>query len=369
MNRSAPVRAAGLAPVCVFAGLALTVDPLAAQDLSFGVGGMHTRYADSLDGAALTVSARATLPASPLHGAFEGSLSRFDAGGWAAQGGLGALWLAALGGPVRVGVAADGSASYLEGGTTSGSAAGGPVLAVGSGAWLASATATAGALRRTDGVSDRTIGGTLRLAVDRPAWSATAAVGRTDAGWARFSDASGSLEVRAAVVALAVTGGVRTGDLGDEGWVQARVAWRIAPWASLEIGAGSYPPDPTGFTRGSFAVAGVRLGVTAAGIAAEFEPIRPARTLVVQRSGADTVRAVFTVRAADGLAIAGEWNAWTPTPLAPLGAGRWLAVLPLGVGVHRFSLVDHEGRWFVPPGVLSVPDDLGGTVGLLLVGS
>ena len=362
------LRAASWSAAIAIAHSALAAPPLVAQGLSFRVGGMRTQYADSLEGSAATLALRVLLAAGGAQAALEGSLSRFSAGAWAVQGGGGALWVARLGGPLSVGIAADGSANYLEGGTTSGTVAAGPVLAAVSGPWLASATANAGVLRRTDGVADRSLGGTIRLGYDHPLWRAGASLARTDAGWARYSDASGSFEVRRAALAVAVTGGVRTGDLGNEGWVQARAAWRFVPWASLELSAGSSPPDPTGFTRGSFVVAGVRLGVTRAGVAADFAAPRPGSALGIETSSDGRIRAIFTVPGAVSLAIAGAWNEWTPTPLTPLGDGRWLALLALNAGAHRFTLVDGRGRSFVPAGILSVPDDFGGKAGLLIVG-
>lgn len=358
----------GAVPALLLAGLALSVSQLAAQGFSFRAGALRGHYGDSLDGSAASIGARALLIGAPVQGSVEGSVSRFDGGAWAAQGDLGALWLATRGGPVSAGLSAVASASYLEAGTISGSAGIGPVLSVAGGPWIVNASGAGGVLRGVDGLADHLFSGALRLAYVRSAWSLAVTVGGADAGRARFQDASGALELRSATVTGAVTGGYRTGDLGDESWVQGRAAWRFAPWASLEVGAGTYPPDPTGFTRGSFVVAGLRLGLTRAAVAPDFAPAQPARVLV-ERSGEGEVRAVFTVRDADSLAIAGEWSEWTPIPLTPLGGHRWMAILPLGPGVHRFTLVDRQGRWFVPPGILSVPDDFGGKAGLLFVES
>jgi hypothetical protein len=71
----------------------------------------------------------------------------------------------------------------------------------------------------------------------------------------------------------------------------------------LEAGAGRYPPDVTGFLHGSFAQLGLRFGL-GRGTRAAPEPVRVTRA---------------------------------------------------------------DGRFFVPPGVPSVPDDFGGSVGLLVV--
>ena len=128
----------------------------------------------------------------------------------------------------------------------------------------------------------------------------------------------------------------------------------------LEAGAGRYPPDVTGFLHGSFVHAGLRLGI-GPGARVAPEPVH------VTRAGADEVTVRFTVADTDVVAVAGEWNAWATAPLETDGAGRRVLRVRLGPGVYRFALVGADGRFFVPPGVPSVPDDFGGTVGLLVV--
>ncbi len=70
---------------------------------------------------------------------------------------------------------------------------------------------------------------------------------------------------------------------------------------------------------------------------------------------------------ARNVAIAGEWNDWTPVALERLDGSRWRANLALSQGAHRFSLVVNGRRWIVPPGVATLPDDMGGQVGLLVI--
>ena len=65
--------------------------------------------------------------------------------------------------------------------------------------------------------------------------------------------------------------------------------------------------------------------------------------------------------------IAGEFNSWTPAPMARAGAD-WVLELPLASGVYRFAFVSASGEWFVPegyPGRMS--DDMGGHVAVLVV--
>ena len=65
--------------------------------------------------------------------------------------------------------------------------------------------------------------------------------------------------------------------------------------------------------------------------------------------------------------IAGEFNAWRPTPMKQKD-GLWVLELPLAPGVYRFAFVTPAGEWFVPeqyPGRMD--DGMGGYVALLVV--
>jgi hypothetical protein len=55
-------------------------------------------------------------------------------------------------------------------------------------------------------------------------------------------------------------------------------------------------------------------------------------------------------------------------PLTRVASRRWEAVLRLGPGAYRFSLIVDGERWVVPADVPELPDDFGGSVGLLVVG-
>ena len=45
----------------------------------------------------------------------------------------------------------------------------------------------------------------------------------------------------------------------------------------------------------------------------------------------------------------------------------WTVELSLPPGLYKFSLVVDREEWTIPAGVPSVPDEFGGTVGLLAV--
>src|SRR5216117_2597764 len=70
---------------------------------------------------------------------------------------------------------------------------------------------------------------------------------------------------------------------------------------------------------------------------------------------------------ARSVAIAGDWNAWQPVRLRPLGDDVWEGTLVLRRGLYHFNLQVDGSDWVVPNGVATVPDGLGGMVAVLLV--
>jgi hypothetical protein len=89
---------------------------------------------------------------------------------------------------------------------------------------------------------------------------------------------------------------------------------------------------------------------------------------MVEPLGGGQVRVSLTYdEPVDRLEIAGDWNGWMPLPLTQEEAGRWSFEVRLDPGIHKFSIVVNGSEWTVPDGVATVPDDFGGTVGLLVV--
>jgi hypothetical protein len=343
--------------------------PLAAQDLSLRLGGLHARYADSLSGTAGSLAGRLVLNAtrSRLAGTF--SLAQFTSGEWAAQAGVSALGLRPLGHSFSAGVVGDANGSWLQGGTLSGTVTAGPVVAVGAGAWLASLAGSLGGLRRVDGTTNLLSGATFRARRDLGDFGLTTAVSVVGAGGARYSEITAGADASFAALSGSVVAGARSGDLGRGPWVQAQAAWRIGPSVALEIEGGKYPEDIAGFTHGLFITAGIRLGISPGALDPHVHRRTASDDVRVERTGHGMVRLVFRVPGARTVAIAGEWNGWDNAPLTARPDGRWETVVPLPPGAYRFSLVVDGERWTVPVGVPTMSDDFGGRVGLLVVGS
>ncbi|MDD1678525.1 MAG: hypothetical protein LUO93_05000, partial [Methanomicrobiales archaeon] len=269
--------------------------PLQGQDLSVRVGGLHARYADSLSGSAGSVAGRLVI-ASPrlrLGGSF--SLSQFTSGGTAGQAGASALTLVPLGG-ARVwsaGILAQGNGSWLQGGTISGVATAGPVLAFASGPWLAWLAGEGGGVRRIDATRSALIGAAAHVRVDLGStWGMDASASATGAGAVRYQDYTLGLDGRAGAWSGGVVGGARSGGLGGGPWLQAQASWRFARALALEVEGGKYPADVTGFTHGLFVTAGLRIRLTRGAL----EPRRlPASNdnVRIERAGRGRVRLVF----------------------------------------------------------------------------
>ena len=356
-----------VAPLGAAAFLACLAPSLRAQDVSLRLGALRARYADSLSGSAGALGGRLLWESARLRVAGEASAARFTTGDWAAQGGGSVLGLRSVGRRWSVGVLADANGAWLQGGTWSGTAGAGPVAAATSGPWLGSATASVGAVRRVDGTSDLLLGTTLRVRRDAATWAIDVAASGTRAGGVRFADVALGVEAQAAALSGSVVATARAGDLRGGPWVQASAAWRLAPAIALEVAAGSYPEDMTGFTHGRFVTAGLRLGFSASALGRQPRGRGGDDDFRLAAAGPRSVRLSVRVPGATSVAIAGEWNAWDGAPLMSLGGGRWEIELPLAPGAYRFALVADGERWIVPRGVPSMPDDFGGRVGLLIV--
>jgi 1,4-alpha-glucan branching enzyme len=65
--------------------------------------------------------------------------------------------------------------------------------------------------------------------------------------------------------------------------------------------------------------------------------------------------------------VSGDFTNWVPVRLEPSDNGWWTATLPIQPGKYQMNLRVNGGKWLVPPGLLSMVDEFGGSVGLLVV--
>jgi hypothetical protein len=88
---------------------------------------------------------------------------------------------------------------------------------------------------------------------------------------------------------------------------------------------------------------------------------------IAQRGARDAVTVRVNAPGARTVEINGDFTNWIPVNLVPAGDGWWASTLPLKRGKYQMNLRVNGGDWTVPPGLLSMVDEFGGTVGLLVV--
>jgi hypothetical protein len=154
-------------------------------------------------------------------------------------------------------------------------------------------------------------------------------------------------------------------------WGNASMSSWLTPRAAIVLSGGTYPIDPTqGFPGGRFISLGVRL---------THPPRLSQRTVddsavleakvtafeVENRSGTVTFKVLAPQ--AHSIEVTGDFTDWDPLQLAPTGDGWWVVSRVLRPGKYQINLRMNGGKWIAPPGLLSMLDEFGGSVGLLVV--
>jgi 1,4-alpha-glucan branching enzyme len=87
------------------------------------------------------------------------------------------------------------------------------------------------------------------------------------------------------------------------------------------------------------------------------------------RFGVDSVTVRVNAPGARVVEITGDFTSWSPVQLSASAteSGWWSATLPLSAGKFQMNVRINGGEWTVPPGMLSMRDEFGGTVGLLVI--
>lgn len=357
------------------------------NERSLDVGAVALRYADTLNASALILTPRAAFDWGRTLTEASGTYSQFAAGGWSAQGSLsGSLF-----GPNARGLLTElagfaGGSAHTDGTRT------GEVLAnvrlhavrasgelfagVGAGrTWVGGDAATmvmgeAGASRWIRDAAVRLsfnpvavdslgyVDGQLSLALTRD---------RVDVG--------AVLGTRMGDQLTALGGTARSwGSLSAVAWMRQRIA--------LVAAGGSYPIDPTqGFPGGRFVSLSVRLATRRSRQSpppntqplqtetASDENLPVVTAFSAQRVGVDSVTLTIGAPRARVVEITADFTGWTPVQLAPAGNGLWATTLRISPGNYQMNLRLDGGKWLVPPGLLSMLDEFGGAVGLLIVGA
>ena len=180
-------------------------------------------------------------------------------------------------------------------------------------------------------------------------------------GWFTDASAGATFERGRAVVSLwtvARLSSTYTSSAAGSVYLQVFVRPRV----SLEVGGGSSLSDPyQGLPRAGFITLAVRFHKSP-----RPSPVAKWAPVVPEPRG-DSLVVRFRMPDARTVAIAGDWNAWQPAPLRPLGDDVWEGTLVLRRGLYHFNLQVDGSEWVVPNGVATVPDGLGGMVAVLVV--
>jgi hypothetical protein len=353
----------------------LAVFPVALHaqaQASLGVGVGTVRYSGGSTFSAATVSPAAQLLAPSFYVGAGGSLSTLKDGVWAAQG-RADLWAAVLGARAagtRVAVGANVTASTRSDGVAA--AGGGVVVELmrtgGRGGTAIGAGPSLGVIEGERGIASPHFRARGWWLTGPAQLSLSVEPTRFVGAW--YTDVVGGAAVDRGRVVASLWASARLSDAyGSKGAASAALQYFVTPTVALEAAAGSYLADPfQGLPRAGFVSAGVR--VHRAPRLLVPVPALPQRLapLVAQRRG-DSVVVRFRMDSARSVAIAGDWNAWRPTPLRALGGGGfiWEAALVLAPGTYHFNLLVDGTEWVVPGGVAVVPDGMGGLVAVLTV--
>jgi hypothetical protein len=204
----------------------------------------------------------------------------------------------------------------------------------------------------------------------------------------KYADSQGSFSWSREAVDLAGVLGFRVGDqlttLGgrSRAWGNVSVVYRMTPRFGFVAAGGSYPVDPTqGFPGGRFISVSLRLtrGSNSTpppvwegspesqprDVAPERSPVLTGFIAKQERRGALTLR--VNAPGARLVEISGDFTNWTPLQLVRSDTGWWVVTLPIARGNYQMNVRVNGGKWIVPPGLLSMVDEFGGTVGLLVV--
>lgn len=357
---------------------------------SLDVAGASLWYADSIRamGSAITPAvsidwARATIAAS-------GTVSRLENGSASAQATIAPSVFSPSAGPASLELGGTFGGSTHRDGTRTGellAIARGHLMRSTRGAWIGG-----GAGRTWDGAIWRGV----RLA-EAGAWlqnEATIAVATASPivvdDTIKYTDLQGSVRHRSKNVELGLTAGARAGQVATalggtaRTWGSGSVTAWVHPNLAVVASAGSYPVDLTqGYPGGRFATLALRFALRRGGtselplstrrmsgvLAAGLEQAKASGVTAIDLRSLGGNRRTIRVRAgpADSVELNGDFTSWRATPMRRESDGWWSATLSIEPGTYQMNVRVNGGAWVVPPGMTTVADEFGATVGILVV--
>ena len=362
-------------------GLAQTVGA------SVDAGGSSLRYADTVSTGAVAITPHVTVDWLSGFVDATGTYSQFTSGGWSTQGALSASRFIPAGTRSVVELAGLAGGSTHSDGTRTGEGLLNARLHFGSASREVFFGGGAGSA--WDGIAWRTLflgeaGASLAIGGGGVVLTVSPAMVNDSL---RYADTQASLYWKRDRLDLGAVLGFRSGDqvtttsASAKSWASATaVAWMTPRFAVVASG-GSYPIDPTqGFPGGRFVALALRIATHGPGPqtvipvstredALPAAPPAAATGFSAERKTSGSMTLRIATRGARSVEIMGDFTNWVPLPLM-LESGTvqsWAVTVPVSSGKYQLNVRINGGPWIGPPGLLSMLDEFGGSVGLLVV--
>ena len=346
---------------------------------------MAVRYADTLNASAATLTPRAVADWGRGIAEISGTYSQFASGGWSTQGALsGSLFTPTSRGFIAE-IAGFGGGSAHQDGTRTGEVLANARLHFMRARGEFFAGAGAGRTWFGGGGSSVVLLGELGASTTLRDVATSIVLSPVAVDSLRYMDNQLTLSLARVKLDLSAVLGIRVGDqltaLGGtaRSWGNLNAVRWLGSRFALVAAGGTYPIDPTqGFPGGRFVSLSIRMSTRRAGppsistqqpeIGVPTDEGLPVVTeFAAEQSGIDSVTLKVKAPRAQLVEVNGDFTGWTPVRLNPVSDGSWAVTLPMAPGKYQMNLRLNGGEWIVPPGLLSMLDEFGGRVGLLVV--
>jgi hypothetical protein len=359
-------------------------------ETSVDVGAMALRYADTVNTGAAVITPHVSADWAAGFADASATLSQFTAGGWSAQGSISGSRFIPTNRAFVAELAGLAGGSTHNDGTRTGEAIASGRLHFSRG--VGELFVGAGVGRTWDGIAWRSLQlGEVGVSVGSPSRNAVVSFSPAAVNDSiYYADLQGSFALETGYLELGATVGSRFGDqittLSDAtSWASVYATRRISDLLAVSLSGGTYPIDPTqGFPGGRFVSLALRI-VPRRHVVPAPEPVHPPQQIDIpvasstlapaitsftsgrERDGVLTLR--VTAPGAQLVEINGDFTGWVPTKLTrdPHDTMQWSVRVPVGPGKYQMNIRIDGGTWLVPPGILSMRDEFGGSVGLLIV--
>ena len=170
--------------------------------------------------------------------------------------------------------------------------------------------------------------------------------------------------------AMALSRHAWKGNLASSPTAALAAAWWATPYVAVVGALGRQLSDPMrGTVRARYATIGIRLSAERHGPVALLRTPPPVlageASLIAVRSGSDVVLRVHAPGAKQ-IEIMGDLTGWEPRALTHRDA-RWELRLTTQPGAHHVVVRIDGGAWMAPANLPRLDDELGGTVGLIVI--